>query len=396
MVGKTAAFIAGLLVVTPAFANTPGFGARSQVELFVQVGTCNRNVEMDSWPGGRFLVTWLEGYAYGLVGYYNNEGVRETPFDITPAGLADVAANPDGGFVAVYESSPDANPAPRGPIRAKIYRPGLPFPDYFEVEDSHGRLPVASSDGQGNAVLAWAYDSSKVLAGRFAPNGVQIGTDVDVASFSSGEIRSVAIAAASDGNFVVFWEHYSTESTGELYYRRFDANGTALSLPVLVAANPAGTRVAGGADGKVAILYGTAGGSTLSGRILDSSGVLGPVFPVWNHPAHPATQGDIALLDDGELAVAAEIHLDGGVGSIHLLRFKADGQPSAPLLTVAIPGAVPGRRFVRPRLVSGGNRLNVVWSLSDDGVECRLKYQMFDATLFADGFETGDLSAWAK
>ncbi len=122
--------------------------------------------------------------------------------------------------------------------------------------------------------------------------------------------------------------------------------------------------------------------------------MLGDPFPVWSQAAHPATRAKAAFLGSGELVVAAEVHWDGGRGSIHLLRFGRDGQQLGSPLVVAWPSPT-FRSFIDPQIAAAGDRVGVYYQVNDNGMDCQVWFRLFDATLLPTA-SSGTTAAWAE
>jgi hypothetical protein len=101
--------------------------------------------------------------------------------------------------------------------------------------------PALDTDGEGRIYVTWGdfrggtggnYD---VYAAVFYPDcrPVFSGTDIEVC-VKSGDQMSPDISADAKGNFVVVWEDWSNPLDANIYARKYDRNGTALTgeLPV--------------------------------------------------------------------------------------------------------------------------------------------------------------------
>ncbi len=193
-----------------------------------------------------------------------------------------------------------------------------------------------------------------------------------------------------DGSFTVYWRQTAASGGSLLHLRRFGAaarrSATPLPSPRTMPQFP---HAAGAADGDAVLVYAEDATAALLARRLAQDGTLGEAFPIFDQPANPAARAQAAFLGDGSIAAAAEIRFGGGPASIHLLRFGRDGQQLGQRVPVAIP-TVPGRDFVIPQLAAAGDRVAVFYGRqATDGPAsfCAIFVRIFDATLFADGFE---------
>jgi hypothetical protein len=146
----------------------------------------------------------------------------------TPA----VAASESGGFVVAWESF--GQDGDRHGIFARRYdASGAALGSDFQVNTyitSDQLDSAAAADAAGNFVVVWhSYGQDGqgwgVFARRFAANGTALGADFRVNSYTSGDQRYPAVAAARDGRFVVVWSGRGAGDGAGVFGRRFDATG---------------------------------------------------------------------------------------------------------------------------------------------------------------------------
>ncbi|MGF1581080.1 MAG: matrixin family metalloprotease [Gemmataceae bacterium] len=146
-----------------------------------------------------------------------------------------VAMSDDGLFVVVWENSSggdDDDDEGSREIYGQMFRfdDGSKYGSQFQANTStSGSMSepdVAMSD-DGEFVVAWEGSSnSDVRARRYDANGNPQGSDFRVNSYNSGTQEDVAIAIDDLGNFVVVWESYGQDGSGEgVYGQRYWANG---------------------------------------------------------------------------------------------------------------------------------------------------------------------------
>lgn len=304
----------------------------------------------------------------------------------------DISALPGERFmVVVHQGGYNA-------LSTRIYNP----PEWPAWHDfAVGSLPAIDAADNAESVIAWAGAEPivpSILVGLFDAAGHLRGEPRSVAALE-GTAAAVDVTRAADGSFVVYWEDLLASGAGsKLWLRRFDAAGTPLAAAELVAAQApfAGPFYSGAfraADGAAAVVYSDAVTGSIRARVIEG-GVLGPAFVVWQQADDPAKRAQAAFLADGDLAIAAEIQLGGGAASIQLLRFGRDGQPIGSRVEVARPG-LPYRSFADPHVAAAGDRVGVAYEVRDNGDPCQIRFRLFDATLFADGFESGGVAAWS-
>ncbi len=98
------------------------------------------------------------------------------------------------------------------------------------------QAPAVASDALGNFVVSWeSYGSSgsdqsnwSVQAQRYDANSAAIGSQFQVNTFTPSVQRSPAVGSDAQGNFVVAWESLTDGSTYSVQGQRFDLNGLQL------------------------------------------------------------------------------------------------------------------------------------------------------------------------
>ena len=92
-----------------------------------------------------------------------------------------------------------------------------------------------AADAEGNFVVAWNdtpdpdVGTTSLVAQRFAASGARVGGEFAVGTGTQPSLR--AVAAASDGRFVVTWIDYENVHSSKVVTRRFDASGAPLEAP---------------------------------------------------------------------------------------------------------------------------------------------------------------------
>lgn len=192
----------------------------------------------------------------------------------------DVAALNDGGAAFVWQGGPQGAQH----IYARFMLPNLLWVTNDVMANASTEYaqmtPVVTALANGNVVVAWASlnqaapgSMQDVYAQMFSPAGQKQGGEFQVNQFASFNQRSPAIAALSDGRFVVVWvseqqrfgEAYGALSLAtsmspsvDVYARLFSSSGAPLGNEFLVntssniCANP---RVAAAADGTFMVVW---------------------------------------------------------------------------------------------------------------------------------------------
>ncbi|NHZ73472.1 MAG: hypothetical protein GWP16_03265 [Nitrospirae bacterium] len=204
-------------------------------------------------PDGSFVVAW-DGQTLPA----NNIGIRAQRFaaDATPLGnefqvntylrnnqrFPSIAMNADGDFIVVWESDGSAGSDEHGEsVQGQRFAAnGILLGGEFQVNsyttDSQYR-PSVAMDTDGDFVVVWESLGSfgsdtfgkSVQGQRFAADGTPLGSEFQVNSYTDRNQRSTAVAMASAGAFVVVWESYGSDGTDvaqeSIQMRRFSSDG---------------------------------------------------------------------------------------------------------------------------------------------------------------------------
>ena len=319
--------------------------------------------------------------------------------------------------------------------------------------------PVVAADAGGGFVVAWESDSDEsgnfdIHSQRFSSDGTAIGMELKVNTLTEGNQAEPAVATRSSGGFLVVW-HGPDGSGNGIFGRAFDAAGQAIGGELQV--NDATTytqafpRVEMTEEGFVVIWEGEQqdgdndgifarylgpDGSPMSGEILVNTFTLdaqekadltvandGTLAVVWQSATQDGSGTGIfgQVFDSSGVPVGTEMQINSTTESLQRTpgvaldgsgRFVAIWESRDQLA----PGSenIFGRRFNasgelvggefrvdtrtdgyqnEPQVAGGpGGDFMVVWALS---INSDLLGQRFEITLFADGFESGDTSAWS-
>lgn len=103
-----------------------------------------------------------------------------------------------------------------------------------------GSKNAVAMDGTGKYVVVWTSDGQDgsqagVYARRFAANGTALTGEILVNQTTTRDQKWASVATDAAGNFVVTWTNRDDGGDqGDVYFRRFDGNGTALTAETLV------------------------------------------------------------------------------------------------------------------------------------------------------------------
>lgn len=213
---------------------------------------------------GNFIVVWEDCFCPGgghLLPSNDHEvdgRVRARRYDSTATPLGDpfqlnayttgeqghgaVAMTPEGDFIVAWWSRPYSGDDSSIQVR-RFDSNGAPKGEEFQLNtyatDSQ-RLPVAARDTAGNFVVVWEsfnYDPSNlnradIRARRLDPDGIPLGDDFLVNTFTTGAQQSPAVAADGEGGFLVLWQSFGSSGSDtsgfSIQGRRYGPDGVPL------------------------------------------------------------------------------------------------------------------------------------------------------------------------
>lgn len=424
------------LTANPCEAQDPT-PAGDELTLNTATDGSHRLPQVDHDADGNFVVVWhRDNTDYGN-NYHLVQGRRfdaqgnplggEFLIDIASPdvlGYPDVAVGPEGHFVVVWQTRDDsdgtfdydirgqryaANGAPQGP-RFEVHPA-----NYFEQTD-----PLVELQSNGNFVVVWVSggevgDPGASLRGRrFASNGSALGDDFQVNADSTFSPRRPALSLGPDGDFVVAWEQGVYSDTPGIvvqavYGRRFASDGSPLGAPFTISDDISQDQerpaVAHDGDGEFLVVWDGFGGglqSSIQGQRYQADGTpLGPVFPAGGGTVGDQTQPSVDMQDNGDFLVVWQGTSEQNNfenEDIHGLRFTSDGNPlGTPFI---LNTSTTGDQELPQATYLTDDRFLVLWASIPTGVFSTLiQGQIFcdpNCGVFADGFESGDSSAWSN
>jgi hypothetical protein len=185
-----------------------------------------------------------------------------------------VAVLPDGGFVIVFGSYVSAGSDTDGQsVQARLYDAnGVPLGAEFQVNTftpGSQTFPDVSVDPAGDFVVAWHStprssdpNDGEVYARRYGAGGTPLGLDFQINTYTTGLQQFPEVAMDPVGGFVVVWENVNVSLP--VQGRRYDSSGTPLGdqFPVSMSPNTGGPHVAMDAESRfVAVFENFPGGS---------------------------------------------------------------------------------------------------------------------------------------
>jgi hypothetical protein len=394
-------------------------------------------------PLGRWIAVWESDGSTG--GDSSASSVQARRFSAALAPLAgelqvntytplsqrypSVAAGADGGFVVAWQSAGAAGDASGWSVHARGFdAAGDPLGPQLQLNvytADDQLLPAVAADAGGGFVVVWQSVGSagddqsgrSVQLRRASGDGSPAGAELQVNTVTEADQRRPGIAAAPGGGFVVVWESGASAGsdvgTFSVQARRFDASGDPVGPEFQVNAyTPNGQHApaaAVAADGSFLVAwqsYGSVGddesGFSIQARRFDAAGApLGAQFQVNSHtPAHQKYPVVAAEPDGGFLVVWQSESSAGGdtsLNSVQARRVDAADQPLGADLQVN--GYTAMQQLAPALAIDGAGRPTVAWqSRGSGGGDTSMESvqgRRLATGLFADGFETGDTSAWS-
>ena len=333
---------------------------------------------------GEFIVVWnsdpaagdtywsIEARRYNAAGGPLGAQFRVNTETANRQDKAAVASAPDGRFVVVWESrgSTGTDTELMSIQGQRFAADATPLGGQFQVNTyttGQQLLPAVGMDGNGAFLVAWQSTGSSgtdtsetsILGQRFNSAGAPLGDEFQVNSFTTGEQVLPAVAANGDRDFMVLWQSAGSPgddtSSSSIQGQRYDAAGAPLGEQFQVNAYTTGSQV----------------------RPSVAADPTGQWVASWRSSSSP---GD----DDSSTSIQGQ-------------RFSFDGDSIGEQFQV---NSYTTSSQMAPSIASDPNGgFVVVWdsatSAGTDSSGRSIQGQRYLPTLvFADGFESGDTSAW--
>ncbi|MCE9605259.1 MAG: cadherin repeat domain-containing protein [Planctomycetia bacterium] len=157
--------------------------------------------------------------------------------------LSTVAYDAAGNFIVVWTSAAQDGSG-TGVYGRRFDAAGNPLGAEFRINTTtagNQTEAAVATDGAGNFLVTWssqAQDGSGygVYGQRFDSTGAKVGGETAMNVTTAGDQRESRIAMDASGSFVVAWTSTNQDAAGGdgVYFRQFDATGTAISSETLV------------------------------------------------------------------------------------------------------------------------------------------------------------------
>lgn len=356
-----------------------------QANSYTTDGQWDPSIAVDAM--GKFVVTWTGDASAGTDNSQGSIQVRRFMSDGTPAG-EDQQVNT---YTTSYQHSPSIAASPDG--------------DFVVVWFSNG------SSGTDNG---WSVQGQK-----FAADGTPEGSEFQVNSYTTNGQGSPDVAMAADGEFVVVWDSlgsYDSDTDGwSIQGQRFAADGTPqgsqFQINTYSTSHQVSPAVALGSEGNLVVVWRSSGqdgdGWGIFGQLVDSTGTLqGNEFQVNSYWTGSQGYGGprLTVAPSGEFVVVwasvGSYGTDNSSYSVQGQWFAADATPLGGQFQVnSYTTSYQGYYGTDVAMTTDGEFV-VVWnsygSYGSDSSSGSIQGQRFATSIFTDGFESGDTSAWSS
>ncbi len=213
------------------------------------------------------------------------------------------------------------------------------YTPFFQFE------PNIALDADGDFVVVYVgagQDGSDngVFARRFTSSGVAVGIDFQVNTYTSGAQNYPSVARDADGDFVIVWQSYGQDGSGDgIFARRFNAAGVPqaaeFGVNAYITYSQSHAAVALDDDGDFVVAWSAIDGdgydSAVFARRFNSAGAAqGIEFQVNSYTSDDQYYPTVARDGDGDFVVAWNSYeQDGRYSGIFAQRFSSTGVAQA-------------------------------------------------------------------
>ena len=348
-------FAAALLAPRAAWAGAAKSGPEFVVNTYTTSFQFAPSVGVDSL--GRFVVVWESYYQDGSYG-----GVFGQRFDSAGAKLGSefqvntyttfgqraptVAIDAAGDFVVAWQSYPQDGSS-LGIFARRFGSSGSPLGGEFVVNTyttGYQFYPSVAMGSSGAFVVAWASynqdgSSTGIFGQRFDSAGAPAGGEFQVNAYTTNYQTRASVAMASGGSFVVAWDSYGPDGSGNgIFARRFDSAGVAAGTDFQINTYTTGSQIFGkvaiDANSRFVVTWESysqdgSGGGIFAQRFDSLGARLGTEFQVNTFTTGYQGRQVIGMNPAGAFVVAWQSYAQDGSGpGVFAQRFDAAGLPA--------------------------------------------------------------------
>ena len=382
---------------------------------------------------GSMIVVWtginIQGQRFDSTGAPTGGEFQVDTYTSNTQNEAVVASDADGNFVVVWQSYGSfGTDNDENSIQGQRFDSlGTPIGGQFQVNlitTSFQQRPAVAMDADGDFVVLWTRrlgpSSSDVQGQLFDSTGSAVGVEFVANSYFQGGQGDVAVAMAPDGQFVAAWQSGGPDSddasSSGVRARRFDSTGAAIGDAFQANAFTTGSQdeptIAMDAAGDFIIVWhsslsdGPDNSMSIRGRLFHSSGTpKTQEFQVNSYFTGRQNRAAVSSDVDGTFVVSW-LSYDGSPGtdqdppSVQAQLFDPGGQRIGDEFQVNT--FTTGRQRLSASAFDAAGRFLVLWTSESGGtgtddfysIQAR-RFSTLSLLIFADGFETGDTSAWS-
>ncbi len=431
-----------LLAAFPTTADSAGtsepVGGEFQVNTYTTDYQSNPTVAADA--DGDFVVMWfsdgssgsdtsggsIQGQRFDSTGAPVGQEFQVNTYTTSGQSRPSVATDTGGSFVAVWRSAGSSgSDSSSWSVQGQRFDAAGAFAgDQFQVNTyttDYQSDPAVAADADGNFVVVWSSNGSSgsdssswsIQGQRIDSAGTAVGDEFQVNTYTTGVQWYPAVGADNNGDFVVVWESYGSSGSDSSGYsvqgQRFDAAGVRIGDEFQVNTFTLGLQylsdVAVNTGGDFLVVWHGPGLGSLDirGRCFDSAGApVGQEFVVNTYTTDFQLLPAVAAQADGGFVVVWQSQglsgSDSSLRSVQGQRFDSACMPVADQFQV---NTYTTNNQWKPALSGDPDgRFVVVWSSNgssgSDSSWYSIQGQRFINPFFADGFESGDTSAWSN
>jgi hypothetical protein len=298
---------------------------------------------------GRFVIVWedaggSDGDQIGVIGQRYVGGVPAgTRFQVNTYTTsneqgADVSADLNGNFIVVW-----AQPSP---LIGSIYdifgrrytSDGAPLTAPFQINTYTTAFqfdPAVARSATGEFVVVWSSQKqfgsyNDIVGQRFTGAGSPLGGEFRIDATTTEDHGNPAVAATTGLGFVVVWQS-STGGFSNVFGRRYDSSGAALTAPFRVntttTSNQLAPTVSADANGNFAVVWRAEGQDDIVGvyaqRYASTGAPIGGEFRVNTYTTGVQSNARVAAADLGNLVVVweSDSNQDGSGYGVYAQRY---------------------------------------------------------------------------
>ncbi len=300
-----------------------------------------------------------------------------------------VAMDSQGNFVVVWADERNGN----FDIYAQLYsNEGLAIGYNFIMNDDTGDAlqywPNCASANDGSFIATWVEKRNNfdydILARRFSPEGVPLGSSFQVNTDASDALHLCPrIIINNTEDFIIVWED-KRNSNWDIYFQRYQNDGTPIGDNFLVDGNPAGTdqqncAVSGDSDGNFILSWEDNRNDysdIYARRYTNLGNPVGDCFKVnddttGNYQYNARTSMD----ENGDFRIVWQDHRYGGMGEILAQKYLNDG--TAVEENLKVNDDTGSENQESPSMAIDGNG-NMIFAWADE--------REFNSTIYAQRF----------